>query len=451
MPELRPFRAVRYTARAGNAADLLSPPYDVIGDAHAAALRARSAYNAVRLELPEGEESTRYSLAAQRLRAWLDEGVLERDREPAVYVYRQTFSHCGQALERWSLLAALRLSELERGEVLPHERTHGAPKRDRLALGRACKAQLSPVYLLAPDRRGQLLDGLQVAEGGPTPFLDVQTDDGIRHRLWRVEGGDAASLCHEAASAPLLIADGHHRYETGLALARDLADSEEAGWTLACIGSESDPGLLLLPTHRALRVAPPGRAWGPALGRRFRVEALSRQHGAGGGNAASGAAGEREEAGGATANRRLDAENGGADAERLAEALRPGSGELGLVVRGEEPVRLDPRPEAVAADGVAEAAARLGAVLFDRWILGELLGWTAEEAAASGLLSYHRDAREAVRAAATPRTEAPGAAFLMGPMRVSDVRAAVLGGERLPPKTTYFWPKIPSGLVFRLL
>lgn len=408
MPELRPFRAVRYTARAGNAADLLSPPYDVIDDGEAAALRARSAYNAVRLERPEGDESTRYRLAARRLRAWVDEGVLERDRAPGAYVYRQTFTHDGQALDRWSLLAALRLTPLDRGEVLPHERTHGAPKRDRLALGRACRAQLSPIYLLAPDRRGQLLDGLLAAETGPPPVLDARTDDGIRHRLWRLEGGDAVSLCQEAASAPLLIADGHHRYETGLALARELEDSEEAGWTLACVGSESDPGLLLLPTHRALRAEPPGGGWAPALADRFQVGALP----------------------------------------------TPGaveSGELGLVAGRDEALRLVPRAEAVRADGVTEAAARLGAVLFDRWILGEVLGRTAEEAAGAGILSYHRDAREAVRAARAYEPSDRGAAFLVGPLRVSDVRAAVLGGDRLPPKTTYFWPKVPSGLVFRRL
>lgn len=420
-PELRPFRALRYDPAAGDPADLLCPPYDVIDPAAAEALRARGPYNAVRLERPEGGDPARAEAAAARLAAWRRAGILVRDAEPAAFLYRQTFQDPeGATRDRRSLLAALRLAALDAGRVLPHEETHGEPKRDRLALTLACRAQLSPIFLLAPDRGGALRDGLAAAEEAGPPALDARTPDGIRHRLWRVSGAPAGALCATAGAAPLLIADGHHRYETALAVADALPDSEAARWTLACVASERDPGLLLLPTHRALRGPPAAEGWRELLREAFEV-----------GDA--GGAGDRSAAG-----------PPGSEGAR-GPASRTG-GALVLRREGARPLRLVPRPEAIAAAGLSAAEARLGAVVFDRLVLRHRWGRTAQEASTAGLVSYHRDPAEALAAAGPD-----GAAFLVGPMRVSDVRGAVAAGGRLPPKTTYFAPKIPSGLVFRLL
>ena len=189
MPELRSFRATVYTAEAGEAGNLLAPPYDVITDDEAEALRSRSPFNAVRLVLPEGDGPGRYELAARRLEDWLRDGILRRDEERAVWVYSQEFSEAGQERTRHGIFAALHLSELGGGEVLPHEETHAGPREDRRKLTEACEAQLSPVFLVAPDPSDQI-PGLVGRALSGTAVLDGRTPDGTRHRLWRVPHGE---------------------------------------------------------------------------------------------------------------------------------------------------------------------------------------------------------------------------------------------------------------------
>lgn len=419
MPRLRPFRAVRYAPTAGEPAALLSPPYDVIGPEELELLRSRSPHNAVWLDLPEGEGSERYSAAAHRLSRWLEDGVLLGETEPSAFAYRQTFSHDGRVFERRSLFAALRLEPLDGGAVLAHEETHGEPKRDRLALTLATRAQLSPVFLLAPDPGKDLAAGLAAVEEEAV-LLDARTPDGLRHRLWRLPPGTAEEVCRAAGEEPLLIADGHHRYETALAAAEEVG-TESSRWVLVCVASEGDPGLLLLPTHRSLRAGPPSGGWREALGPAFEVSAMP----------------------------------GVYDPAEAAVGLPEGSGELALLVPGVVGAfRLVPRPDALRGADLPPDAARIAALSFDRLILQKLIGRTAEEAAREGLLSYHRHAADALEEATGPIPgerggRGDGAAFLLAPVRTADVRAAVSRVGRLPPKTTYFAPKVPTGIVFR--
>ena len=403
MPELRPFRATRYTELAsGDPGELLAPPYDVIDADEARQLRARSPHNAVRLVLPEGDEP--YRLAADRLSEWLGAGLLRRDDEPALWLHGQSFQLEGRKLTRFGILSALRLSPFEEGEVLPHEETHRGPREDRLALLRATRAQLSPIFLVAPDPSGRLTELVDRAREG-TPRMDAVTPDGIRHRLWRIPDGPLAREISDVAGAdPLLIADGHHRYETALAYARERPDGA-ADRTLACVVGARDPGLVCLPTHRALSAAPPGGSWRSFLASHFAVSASS--------VATPGEA--------------------AAAAEEEGDALvcLPGSDEAPLLLR--------------PAEGRSELE-RVATVAFDRGVLRR--GWeTGPDAAVErGLLSYHREPGAARRAAG-----ADGAAFLLPPLPVEWTWTLARAGVRLPPKSTYFWPKLPSGLLFRTL
>lgn len=410
MPRLTPFRPLRYSEGAGDPALLLAPPYDVISPDEARELRGRSPYNCVRLVLPEPAGSDeRYERAAALLREWTEEGILERDPEPAVFAYEQEFPLGGERRARRSLLAALRLVPLDRGEVLPHEETHTGPREDRRALTRACGAQLSPVFLVAPDPNGRLRR-LLAGAGGSAPLLDASTPDGIRHRLWRAgAGGGSEELCEAAGARPLLLADGHHRYETALSLAEGWPGREAARSILACVVPGTDPGLAVLPTHRTLDRPPEGSNWDELLARLFRPE---------------------------PARRPL--------AEAPAEAAEAGGGAIVAASPGREPVLLRPRAEAAAA--LPSAARDLPPVLFDRLVLRRGFGADAERAARSGLLGYHRSVEEAV-AAAGPE----GLAFLLPPLGPERVWEAARSLGRLPPKSTYFWPKIPSGLAFREL
>jgi len=415
VPELAPFRAVGYTEAAGSVGKLLAPPYDVIGAEEARELRGRSPYNAVRLVLPEDSEPDRYQLAARRFQAWQEEGVLRRHDRPSLFVYRQTFRRDGEEHTRSGVLGALSLTSFSRGEVLPHEETHRGPKEDRLALMRAVRAQLSPVFLVAPDPGVGIPPLLERGTSG-SPILEGTTPDGIRHRLWRVLEGPLADGIRDAVdAAPLLVADGHHRYETGLEMARGTPPGHPARRILACVVSGEDPGLLCLPTHRALS-RPPGEgsadgtggaaAWGRWLEEEFHVTELPEVDSPARG--AEAAAGEG---------------SGG------AMIAMPGKGGSALLLR--------PRGETVGAPAP---------MAFDRGVLRSLYGAGPDAAVEAGWLSYHRDAPAALRAAGPD-----GAAFLLPPPDVGAVWRTARQGGRLPPKSTYFWPKLPSGLLFRPL
>lgn len=416
MPEFRPFRALRYGPDAGDPADLLAPPYDVIDPEEAEALRSRSAHNAVRLVLPEGEGAERYERAARRLNKWRSRGILVREREPAVYLYTQSFDTGeGRPRSRSALFAVLRLVPLDSGQVLPHEATHREPKEDRLALMDATDAQLSPVFLVSRDLQRRLQALTQQAWSRAEPVLSVQTPDGIDHQLRRLPAaGPSDELLRAAASDPLLVADGHHRYETALELAARRPGSEGARYVLACVVSARDPGLRILPTHRALARPPAEANWEAVLKARFDLEEVS----------------FREPA--------ADEAEAAALGEGSMVARAGGSGNRGW--------RLRPRGSALQDAGLSEAEGRLAPVVFDRLVLRGAFDLGPDEAAQTGLLSYHRDPGQAVAEAGPSRL-----AFLLPPLRLDDVWEVCEGRGRLPPKSTYFWPKIPSGLLFRPL
>lgn len=408
MPRLSPFRALRYTAEAGDPADLIAPPYDVIDARAAAELRDRGPYNSVRLVLPEGEGDERYALAAKRLAAWRDTGALRADDRPGVYVYRQRYRRGQRAVERHALFAALELEPLGDG-VLPHERTHAAPKADRLALTLATRAQLSPVFLLARDPEASLLTALQ-ASTAAAPALEATTPDGITHGIWPIaEEGAAAVLCALAGRLPLLIADGHHRYETAQEVARRLG-TEASRHVLACVVSASDPGLTVLPTHRTLTdlsgISHAGLRGAPALRAGLEVSFRAERLGT----------------------------------LRPADAASDPAGFVCVLGGERDALRLAPRQSPARAEDA------IAAVQFDRHVIQGLLATDADTAAHAGLLEYHRDAADAIA-----RARPGGAAFLLPPVGLAAVWQATADGVRLPPKSTYFEPKIPSGLLFRTL
>lgn len=408
MPRLSPFAALRFTNLAGELKDVIAPPYDVIDTDMAAELRSSSPNNAVRLVLPEGSVENRYSSAAATLDAWKAAGVLATDSQPGVYVYRQEYERAGASTTRLAVFAALDLVPLGRGEVLPHERTHAGPKKDRLSLTLATQTQLSPVFMAGRDPERGLLTALRAVVESGDPEASGQTADGIRHALWRIVGKSADELCELIGRHPLLIADGHHRYETALEASRQL-NTEAARKLLICVVSEADPGLVIEPTHRTLTNLPMSLhdTLLEQLATWFEVVAL--------GSLAPSAA--------------------------AAQAALSPSG-LVLIVNGEAAMLT---PKLVDSEGI-DPAARIAAVQFDRHVIAGLLGTDADRAAHDAVLEYHRDPEVAVSRAGTR-----GAAFLLPPVSLESVWRATKAGVRLPPKSTYFEPKIPSGLLFRPL
>jgi uncharacterized protein (DUF1015 family) len=410
---LAPFRAYRFKLEPGaDAGAVWAPPYDVITPDDAATLRARHAHNIVRLTNPSGEGDDRYALAAELLQRWIADGRLVRDRQPSVYVHRHTFESAGTSYRRLGVWALLRLNEFGAGSVVPHEQTMKGPKEDRLALMRACRAQLSPIFFISSDRGGRLLDFLEtVSEGEPDEQAEFPA--GVQHRIWRVI--DQVSLKRVVSMVQeqvLLIADGHHRYETALSYRDELiaAGAPRSGrgtheYVLAYIASEDDPGLLLLPTHRLLHGDP--IPWISAVLKtsdRFEVIRLK------------------------------DAEIEASVSALEEERGRPS---FVLVAQNEEGgwlLRLRNPTLTTATSSVA---------LHEKF-LAEGAGLSAEQQLER--VTYVKEAAEAL---AGVRSGSAQAAIFVAAPDVGRVRAAAAAGQRLPPKTTYFWPKVPTGIAIQ--
>jgi uncharacterized protein (DUF1015 family) len=415
VPELAPFSALRFTHAAGDLSLLLAPPYDVVDAEDAEELKNRSPHNCVRLILPDGSPGDRYVNAAATLQQWTLEGVLDVDPDPSVYVYRQRYHDDGKPRERIAVFAAVRLTPFGDGEVLPHERTHAGPKKDRLALTLATRTQLSPIFMVARDDDGTLYD-LERELVDTRPDVEAATPDGIEHSMWVVSGDRGDRLLSAAASNPLLIADGHHRYETALAAAEVLGDNVKAAYLLVCIVSQMDPGLVVRPTHRLLAQAPETGDrqfdWISTLSESFQLEELP--------------------------------DLSPTAAEEAVASSPPGS--MIVALPGQTGYWLaSPRSEALERAGIPAERARISPVVFDELILGALYGLEADEAAHDGILSY---SRSPAAAASVPN---PGCGFILPAVSLEDVWATAGLGGRLPPKSTYFEPKMPSGLLFRPL
>ncbi len=410
-PLVVPFRGERYAARERLSA-LIAPPYDVISKDDRARYAARDPHNIVHLILPEappGED--RYARSAAALAAWRGEGVLAADSADAVYVVAQEYAlPSGERRTRTGMFAAVAAEPFATRRVRPHERTHAGPKADRLALLKATRTNLESIFLLAPDPDRALARALAEAAAGVPPPAARAELDGTVLRLWVVSGERAARLAELAGRSQLYIADGHHRYETAVAYAQ--ADPAAAR-VLSFIVPTSDPGLTVLPTHRiifgagrdAATLVAAWREWfdigrvAPCMDRVERLAELGR--------------------------------------ERTACIVAfPGAYDVTLVLRPD--AALDRIPELGGSPAVrALDVARIEALVV-QYILGA--------GTATPSLSYTPDAHAAFDAV---RSGHAAAAVVLNPTKVEQVLAVADAGDVMPPKSTYFVPKVPSGLVLR--
>jgi uncharacterized protein (DUF1015 family) len=445
MADVRPLSGLRYAATADLAA-LISPPYDVISPEAQAHYYARHPANVIRLELGldqpgDSELDNRYTRAAVTFAEWRLRGVLRQDA-PALYLYEQRFVSGGTLNRRTSLLARVRLEPWEAGVVLPHERTLSQPKDDRLKLLRACAANLSPLMALYDDPAGELRERLEAAGGGP-PDVELTDEGGESHRLWLHE--DALLAAHVSGffnGRTLYVADGHHRYETALAyrdevaeLRRELLADDAVNFVLMALSAVEDPGVVVLPTHRIVRAVQPERlaALDAALDPWFTRESLDVVQGGVG-------------SGSDEVDRWL---------ARLAEAGRAerGARTALVLVRPDGATLLRLRPDGRAAmraagDKRSGAWRALDVSVLHELVLGRALGIGTAEVQAGEHITYTRDAVEAVAAV---RGGGAALAALLNPTPAAAVRDVALAGDRMPQKSTYFYPKLPAGLVINPL
>ncbi len=430
MAEIAPMQPLVYDAAL--LPSVVAPPYDVIDAELRKQLGDRHPNNVVHIDLPEGDGDQRYENARALFQRWQEQGVLRRDPAPAFWRYAQTFEPPGGGarVTRKGFFALVRAVPFSDRVILPHERTLSGPKLDRMNLSRATRATLSPQFMLYSDPQRALESDLDSGE----PFADFTTDDGIRHQLWRVTGARAVvNIANALSSSALLIADGHHRYETAVALARELDETARAEgrapsargehlYTFAFLANGDDPSLLVFPTHRLVHSLP-SFDFDQLLAKAkelFDVRALSADADALTAKLAE--EGRTRPAIGAVA----------ADGRAAMLVLREG------IELGRHPV-LGKRPEAVRKTAVA--------ILHDG-LLEHVLGITPEAQAAKTNIAYPQDARAAISSLKGGRGQV---LFLMNPTPVETIREVALAGEVMPQKSTFFYPKVPTGLMFHTL
>lgn len=414
MVDFRAFRGLRYTAKAGDLGDLISPPYDVLSDPQVDALLDRSPYNVIRIEHPLAalRDGDRYAAAATLFDDWRSRSILQRDDQPAFYLHEQRFEEDGRQRTRHVLYGRLKLSPWDEGEVLPHEYTMAGPKEDRLRLISALRANVSPLYLLYDDSDADIAPLFEEAINKVS--ADEASADGENHRLWILREESLVNAIQDAfLKRRLYMADGHHRYETALAY-HEQAGDQASRYVLVGLTAASDPGLSIHATHR-LYWGDVGRHRARALAERdFVVREVSRE--------------------------RLVTELQGPEvAIGVAGLNSPGS----LLVL--QPRDLDELSSRVP--GGPEQWRRLDVNLVQHVVLGDYLRLDPLKAEQPGL-SYVHSVEEALDAVSN---ETASLAVLLRPVSPSALVEVSEAGARLPQKTTYFNPKLPTGLVLNLL
>ena len=423
-----PVRGLRYNPQAvEDLAAVVTPPYDVITPEAQAQYYARHPYNIIRLEYGkeepgDDEVNNRYTRAAAAFAAWRERGVLIREKTPAFYLYEQEFQVRGKRMRRHGFFCAVRLERFERGVIMPHEETLAGPKKDRLELLRACRANFSPIFGLYADREGSVLAALLRAAGEPA--VSFYDELGHAHRLWVItDAGTVNAVRDRLADRRILIADGHHRYETALAYADEQAGPGPHRYVMMVLVNLYDPGLVILPTHRLVRET--GKLSLGAF-----MDALEEQF-------------EIAEAPPASAWNFEAFLAGLASRGRHAFGLYAGREKLYILkLRGDVPVqRLLPQDR-------SPAWRELDVAVLHHLVLHRILGIGPRECENGKALAYTRDAEGALRRVDGGEYRL---AFFLNPTRVEEVVAVAEAGDRMPQKSTYFYPKLITGLVINPL
>lgn len=376
----------------------------MIGPDQRAALAALDAANIVHVDLPAAPQGgDPYPEAARLLEAWRLEGILRRDAEPSAYVLRTTSEFEDAVVRsRTGVFLAVAAEPFEKGRVKPHERTHQGPKEDRRRLTHATGCNLSPVFLLAPDESGSLSGLLQEVTAG-APWAAVEAV-GAKQEVWVVEGEPARRIAELAGADPVYIADGHHRYETAVLLREEVPQEWRAGAarTLAHVVSFRDPGLMILATHRVVE--------GPPLGREAVIKAANPYFAR------------------ALPNQRPTLRVAFSDGSIASMVLRPNAD-------------LSPASDLVGHAAVRSLPVAVADAVFVHVVLASLMGGVPS-------LRYTPSEKEACAGFGLGDV---AVVLLLPPTRLDEVRAVADAGQIMPPKSTFFAPKVPTGVVLRPL
>jgi uncharacterized protein (DUF1015 family) len=424
MADVQPFRALRYDLNVvGSLQSVIAPPYDVIDPEQRAALATRSSHNVVNIDLPQpplGGDA--YQEAARLLDLWKRQGALARDTTPALWALQQDYTGPdGRQLTRRGIFPRVRVEEYGPGKIRPHERTHPGPKEDRLRLTRATQTNLSPIFSLYDDPAN-------AAWGALAPHLNsdpwgIATDaDGTLNKLWRIEDGAAiARVKMTLGKTELLIADGHHRYETARVYAEEIGGEGDHRYVLMCLVALQDPGLTIFPTHRLLNNLKDPEAQqklGKYLREHFDITPIE-----------------------VSELRPPDDPNG-----------PPTPLTMGYLDSfHQQPYRLILKDQALADTALAdfpEPYRHLDTAVLEALIFKGVLGMTEDDISHLNGLGYSRTDDEALQLVQSKEYDC---AFFLRGSPVKQVQEIAATGVNMPPKSTFFYPKVPTGLLFNPL
>jgi uncharacterized protein (DUF1015 family) len=422
MAEIQPLQALRYDLNAVGSLDAVAaPPYDVIDGPMRDELKAKSPFNVVEIDLPQPDDGgDPYAHAEHLFEAWQQQGVVIREREPSIWALTQDYTGPdGNAYTRHGFFARVRVTDYGAGLIRPHERTHPGPKEDRLNLTRATRANLSPIFSLFSDPDAAAWKALEPSTASAEPFGTVTDADGSVNKLWRIADPETIKTVQDALSdKELLIADGHHRYETARVYANEIGGEGEHNYVLMFLCSLQDSGLTIFPTHRLLtnlKTPEMQEKLGAAIKENFDVEPLENPR-----------------------------------------DLQPADGTSGVLMgymdaHFKKPFRLTLRDPQIAADALPDKPGpyqKLDTAILEALILKGTLGMTDDDIDHKHGLDYSKDLDDALDAVNTGRVDA---AFYMRGTPVEQVQEIAETGVSMPPKSTYFFPKIPTGLLFNAL
>ncbi|AKG53680.1 hypothetical protein DGWBC_1019 [Dehalogenimonas sp. WBC-2] len=427
MAEVRPFNAIRYNAAAEDMVSVVCPPYDVIGLRQEEALLKSSPHNFIRIEYSKaliGDDDTnnRYSRALSYLEDWLNAGVLRQDHKPAYYLHEQSFCYGSMTAKRRGIFARVRLEEWDRMIVRPHERTLAGPKRDRIKLISTLEANTSPVFGLYEDADKTVAAIIDQVSSWPVT-LEFTGESGEYHKLWLVDDAIAVAAIEKAfAAKPLYIADGHHRYESALAYRNEcyaarpeISRSAALNFVMMSLVDTADPGLLILPTHRLIKgISSESLMALPAkMGEYFNIEHFDLAHG---------------------------------DWRQIEPLMAEDSSRFFIYgLHGDELLSLRVKDQAqierLMPQGHTATYRGMDVSVVDHVVLEKMIAMDPMD---EERVAYDHDRDSTVSRVQSGEFQF---AFILKPVRPQTIEAISDARDRMPRKSTYFYPKLPSGII----
>jgi uncharacterized protein (DUF1015 family) len=434
MAVVKPFKGIRYNTEKLNISKVVAPPYDVISDEEQDAYYACDPYNIIRLILGKhlkGDDKTknRYSRALECYTTWQDDDYLIRDNQPSLYVTSMEFSIDNKKYKRYGLIALVRLEQFEAGVVKPHEKTFSKVKSERLKLMIACQANFSPIFSLFPDSDRNVLNTLLQTVDNQPPELSFEDDKNQYHKLWRILDPEVHTKIEQAMSSkPIFIADGHHRYETGLQYLRyleekqdDLSETHPARYIMMYLSSMDDPGLVIRPAHRQLTHVPDHhlQKFINKVTRYFDIKTLP----------------FNKDTQSEVQDQFIRELTKGKDLHRLGAYYKNHSAFILLTLK---PDVLDNE------QNIPPALRDLDVTLLTQIIFERILERDQKSLDDENQITYTTSIEEAVSNVDQGKCDM---VMLLNPTRIDQVEAVANAGLTMPRKSTYFYPKVITGLV----